>query len=199
MAGFVFSASDVLRNKGEYVPQRGNTISSLLGAIAVLLGLPFVLRADEPKVPFDLTTFDAATVKLVTGGYVGAHVDTVSYSLTKRAVTTLLRPKLEKAMRDYRPARWEVEGTLHLYNTKNPKESITFVVYSKFTRVSIDGKYYVVDRSSIRHLIVSQNREIESWYRNSSAEEAAKKSPKEKKRPTSKPKRSAGGERQPEE
>ena len=180
MVGLGFSASDVLRNKGDSVPQRGNKVSSLLGAIVVLLGLPFVLRADEPKVPFDLTTFDAATVKLVTGGYVGAHVDTVSYSLTKRAVTTLVRPKLEKAMRDYRPARWEVEGTLRLYNTKNPKESITFVVYAKFTRVSIDRKYYVVDLSSIRRLIVSQNREIASWYRNTSAEKAANKSPKEK-------------------
>ncbi|HHK41476.1 MAG TPA: hypothetical protein ENJ50_03570 [Planctomycetaceae bacterium] len=173
MTALILRTLDLPRSHDVRATHRVSAVSRSLAAASLLLLLPTVLQAEEPKAPFDLNGFDAATVKIATGGYVGANVDTVNYCLTKNAVETLIRPKLARMVRDLRPARWEVDGTLHLYNKKNPEESLTFIVYAKFTRISIDGKYYAVDLSSIRRLIVSKNKEIEKWYGNSSREKSA--------------------------
>ncbi len=122
-------------------------------------------KEPESTAALEWDKYDAADVVLDVGGYVGAPLNSVTFSLTKDAVETLIKPHMRKATRDRHPARYEVDGLLRLYNTQNKNDSITFILYADFTRVSIGGKYFAVDLSSLRRLVASESAVIVKRYK----------------------------------
>ncbi len=146
-----------------------------IAALTLVFLLPSTLFAREPDAEFDFDQYDMCEVQLAVGGYVGADIEIVTYTITRKGFRALVKPSMEAMVRDTTPAKYVVDGTLRLYNTRDNTKSLTFVIYADFTRISRDGKYFIVDLVSLRRRIVSKSKVIVELFQEEKKKQEEKK------------------------